>query len=178
MTLQERVKSELIKAMTEEVSLKKSNASEEDLVETQEVKLAMRTIISRYPELNKKKDQITDDDIIKLCKKITKDEKTRLLYENKHLTESDIAGISSKELNELVNQKLLELDTELTSYFIKALESYLPVMMTEQEVKDFINTNIDLSEYKNKMQAMKPVMKELKGKADGNLVKKILSELS
>ena len=56
------------------------------------------------------------------------------------------------------------------------LEKYLPIQMSEQEIVDYINSKQkpDDSE-KNKF--MGEVMKELKGKADGMLVKKAIDSL-
>jgi len=70
--------------------------------------------------------------------------------------------------------EVIKLKDETTSEFREILEYYLPVMMTEAEIKTYIWDNFDLGSVKNPMQLMGPIMKELKGKADGNLVKKIL----
>jgi len=56
---------------------------------------------------------------------------------------------------------------------IEVLEPFLPVMVTDQQIRDFINT-LDMSEFKNKMQAMKPIMAHFGSNADGNKVKSIL----
>ncbi|MBW2591809.1 MAG: GatB/YqeY domain-containing protein, partial [Deltaproteobacteria bacterium] len=56
------------------------------------------------------------------------------------------------------------------------LELYLPQMASEQEVEAWIGENIDLTGYKNPMQAMGSVMKHFGKLADGNLVKRILQK--
>jgi len=62
-------------------------------------------------------------------------------------------------------------------YELKLIEEYLPKMMSEDEVRVVVNTilkdvaNISMGE------AMKMVQVELKGKADGGTVSKIVKEL-
>lgn len=65
---------------------------------------------------------------------------------------------------------------EATSAFLEVAESFLPRMMSEEEIRTWIKKNIDLSQYKSPLQAMGTIMKELSGKADGNLVKKVLQK--
>ena len=71
-------------------------------------------------------------------------------------------------------KEVIGLKNETTSEFCEILENYLPVLMSETEIKTFILENFDLGSINNSMQLMRPIMKELKGKADGSLVKKIL----
>ncbi len=61
--------------------------------------------------------------------------------------------------------------------FIEVAESYLPQMATEDDIKAWIAANINFSDFKNKMQAMRPIMTHFGANADGNLVKKVLSDL-
>jgi len=140
-------------------------------------KTVARSIISMFPEIGKKPADATDDDTIKLLKKYIKNEKERLLYSDKHLTESDVTGTSPVELKKLVNRKLQELGDKLSSLNIMIAQEYLPKQATEEEIGAWIHENIDFSSYKNKMQAMGPIMKQFKG-CDGNFVKNLLIELS
>ena len=48
--------------------------------------------------------------------------------------------------------------------------------ISDDDVKNWIKENIDFSQYKNKMQAMKPIMQHFKG-IDGNKVKEILEQM-
>jgi len=64
-----------------------------------------------------------------------------------------------------------------TSDYLEILERYMPKMMTKEEIKDYILTNIDITIFKNKMQAMKPIMQALGNKVDGNIVKELLNEM-
>lgn len=85
-------------------------------------------------------------------------------------TEEEVIGILRKLWK---NEKLVIGDGEPT-IFLKIVERYLPKMLSREEILKYINTNIDFTTFKNKMQAMGSIMKELKGKADGNLVKDVL----
>jgi uncharacterized protein YqeY len=135
-----------------------------------------RAIISMFPEIGKKPADATDDDTIKLLKKYIKNEKERLLYTNKHITESDVNGLNPSQLRKLVGKKFQELGDSLTSIKIKIAQKYLPKQATKYEITLWINENINFSDYKNKMQAMGPIMAQFKG-CDGNIVKSILMNL-
>lgn len=62
------------------------------------------------------------------------------------------------------------------SRFVDVIESYLPKMAGEAEIRQWIEANIDFSKYKNKMQAMRDIMGHFGTNADGNLVKEILQK--
>jgi len=110
---------------------------------------ALRVISSEFPRLNLPAGvKPTDEQATSILRKLQKNEKT-----------------------------ILELTDQKTSIFLEVVESYLPQLMSEQEILSFINSNIDIGSFKNIMQAMGPIMKELKGKADGNDVKKILMKM-
>ena len=136
-----------------------------------------RAIISMFPEIGKKPAEATDDDTIKLLKKYINQEKERSLYELSFLKESDVAGKSASEVKTIVKNKIQELGDNLTSYLIEIAQAYLPKQATEEEISAWIHENIDFSNYKNKMQAMGPIMAQFKGR-DGNVVKSILMNLS
>ena len=170
-------------AMLEEIKLRKE-ASNGNFIVSQKIllekhqnqKTVSRAIISMFPEIGKKPAEATDDDVIKLLKKYISQEKERLLYYDKHLTESDVSGISPSELKKLINQKLMTLEATLTSPVIEIAQSYLPKQASEDEIIEWIKKNLDLTQFKNKMQAMGPIMKQFKG-CDGNFVKRILLKI-
>lgn len=61
---------------------------------------------------------------------------------------------------------------------MKVIEEFAPRMMSEDEIKAFINEKFaDVVATGNKGQIMKSVMPELKGKADGKLINQIVAEL-
>ncbi|MHB1226897.1 MAG: GatB/YqeY domain-containing protein [Desulfurivibrionaceae bacterium] len=149
MTLLAKLKSDLKAAM-----LSKNEA----------VKGALRIIISEFPtkittpitlESGKKStrakrdDEITDDDIISLIMGLCKSERQTLEYKK-----------------------------EASSEYLEILESYLPKMATEEEITAWAKENVDLSKFKNAMQAMGPIMKHFGKSADGNVVKKVLADLA
>lgn len=58
------------------------------------------------------------------------------------------------------------------------IKEYAPSMMSEEEIKAFINNNFaDAVATKNKGMIMKSVMAELKGKADGKLINQVVADL-
>lgn len=61
---------------------------------------------------------------------------------------------------------------------LAVMEEYAPKMLSEDEVKAILNDKFaDVIATKNKGQIMKAVMGELKGKADGSVINKVVSEL-
>lgn len=125
------------------------------------VRDTMRQIISEFPKLTvpltlesgkkstrpKKAEEISDDDILGIIKGLVKSEQT-----------------------------VLEIKKEETSEYLEILQSYLPATATREEIADWIKANIDFSQFKNKMQAMGPVMKHFGKLADGKQVNQILRE--
>jgi len=126
-----------------------------------EVRNTMRQIMAEFPKLTvpltlesgkkttrlKKSEEITDDDILGIIKGLVKSEQT-----------------------------VLELKNEGTSEYLEILQSYLPATASRDEIVAWIKANIDFSQYKNKMQAMGPVMKHFGKLADGKQVNHILKE--
>jgi uncharacterized protein YqeY len=125
------------------------------------VRDTMRQIMAEFPKLTvpltlesgkkstrpKKPEEITDDDILGVIKGLVKSEQT-----------------------------VLEIKKEETSEYLEILKSYLPATATREEIVAWIKTNIDFSLFKNKMQAMGPVMKHFGKLADGKQVNQILRE--
>ena len=171
-----QLKSDLFLAMKLEVEHRKGNT---DLVEKAggidkalAHKTVSRAIISMIPQLGKKPDETTEEDIQQLLKKYISMEKERSLYELSFLKESDVEGKNASEVKKLVNDKILELGDKLTSTLIEVAQSYLPKQAGEEEILEYIKT-IDMSKFKNKMQAMGLIMKQFPG-LDGNVAKSIL----
>ena len=113
----------------------------------EEKKDALRVIMGEFGRQAEK--EIKDAEVIKIVKKLVK---------------------SEKEVMERTGA------AEPTP-FMKVAESYLPQMATEEEIRTWISANVNFDEFKNKMMAMKPIMQHFGANADGNIVKKILSEL-
>jgi uncharacterized protein YqeY len=131
MTLQNRIKDDLKTAMKDRNEDKKE---------------ALRVIMGEMARLDKK--AFSDDEVIKILKKLLK---------------------SEKEMLEKSGQGQ-------TSPFIAIIEEYLPQMAGEAEIRQWIAANVDFGSFKNKMQAMSVIMAHFGASADGNLVKKVLQD--
>ncbi len=128
-----------------------------------QVRDSIRIIMGEYPSLTvpielesgkkttrvKKPEEITNDDLLGIIRKLVKSEKT-----------------------------VLEIQKKDFSDYLTILETYLPKMATKEEITAWITENIDFSEFKNTMQAMGTIMKHFGKLADGNLVKQLLQELN
>lgn len=93
----------------------------------------------------------------------------------KELTDEEVIGVLKKLVKS--EKELLDRKGKRTSDFIGVVEGYLPKMASREDVTAWIASNIDFSQYKNKMQAMGPIMKHFGAAADGNEIKKILQEM-
>lgn len=93
----------------------------------------------------------------------------------KELSDDKVIAIVRKLIKS--EKETLSKSGESSSDFLDILDGYMPSMPTEDEVKEWISTNIDFSQFNNKMQAMKPIMANYGGMVDGNLVKKILETM-
>jgi len=113
----------------------------------EERKNAIRVAMGEFGRVDKSK--LDDEEAIRMLKKLIKSEKEML--EAKGVLED--------------------------SMFIRILEAYLPKLASRDEIIEWIQRNIDFSEFKNKMQAMKPIMSHFGSSADGNMVKEVLQDL-
>lgn len=95
----------------------------------------------------KKPEEISDDDVIGIIRGLAKSERT-----------------------------VLEATGEKNSEYLDILQRYLPKLVDQEEIISWIKDNIDFSQFKNRMQAMGPVMKHFGKLADGKLVNQILKE--
>lgn len=178
--LLQQIKQDLAIAMKEEINIKKNPADGDFIVSQQAVldkaiaqKTVSRAILSMIPQLGKKPNESTEEDIQKLLKKYISMEKERALYQFGHLKEADVDGKSAPEVKKMVKNKIQDLGEALETLdnIIIAL-SYLPKQASEEDIRKYIST-IDLTQFKNKMQAMGLIMKQFPG-VDGNVAKKIL----
>lgn len=112
-----------------------------------EKKSALRVIMGEFSRQAQK--EINDEEIIKIIKKLIKSEK----------------------------EVLERTGADQSNRFIEVAESYLPQLAGEADIKAWIAANIDFGAFKNKMQAMRPIMQHFGANADGNMVKKILGDL-
>ena len=93
----------------------------------------------------------------------------------KELSDQEVQGVIRKLVKS--ETEMLNLTGADSSGYLQVLEGFLPKQATETEIRAWIDNNIDLGDFANKMQAMKPIMTNFGGSADGNLVKKVLESL-
>ena len=112
-----------------------------------EKKNTLRVVMGEFARSEAK--ALSDDDVVRVLKKLVKSERETL----------EQSGQSAD------------------SRYIDILESYLPQMVSDDELRQWIADNIDFTAYKNKMQAMKEIMGHFGSAADGSRVKEILQNL-
>lgn len=91
---------------------------------------------------------------------------------DKELPDQQVTAIIRKLIKS--EKELLAVSGSDDSGFIEILEEYLPQQASEEDIRSWIAEHIDFSQFKNRMQAMKPIMAHFGGNVDGNTVKKIL----
>ena len=182
--LMKALKKDLTLAMKSEIRVKKDYLQDcgydeiptevaARLLEAINQKMVSRAIISMCPEIKKKPKDTTDEDVIKLLKRYINTEKERELYMQRFLAEEDVQHLDYKQLKKLVKDTLIELGDKVSSDVIKVAQGYLPEEVTDGKIEAWIRANIDFTAYKNKMQAMGPIMKEFQG-SNGSRIKDIL----
>ena len=109
---------------------------------------ALRVVLGEIPRLNMKANEsATDDQIINIVKKLIKSEKETLKLKGEDITES---------------------------FYINLLKADLPKMVTEAEILEYIQSNIDFSALKNKMQAVGVINKHFGSSVNGGMVAHII----
>jgi uncharacterized protein YqeY len=93
----------------------------------------------------------------------------------KELADSEVLSIIRKLIK--AETEMVTLAQRGSSDYLTVLESYMPKQPSAEEIREWVVNNIDFSQFKNKMQAMRPVMAHFAGTADGNMVKKIIESL-
>jgi len=112
-----------------------------------EKKNTLRVVMGEFGRAETK--TLSDDAVVKIIKKLIKSERETLTQSGR----------------------------PADSRYIEILESYLPKMASDNELRQWITGNIDFSQYKNKIQAMKDIMGHFGATADGSRVKKILQDM-
>ena len=128
-----------------------------------DIRDTLRVVMGEYPKLTvpmtlesgkktfrvKKPEEITDEDLLGIIRGLAKSEKS-----------------------------VLELQKKESSPYLEVLGTYLPKMVSSEEVMTWINENIDFTDFKSPMQAMGTIMKHFGKLADGNMVKGLLQKIS
>lgn len=124
-----------------------------------DVRDTMRLIMGEFPKLT-------------VSMTLESGKKTTRVKTPEEITNEDLQNIiRSLAKSEKV---VLELKKEETSDYYELLQQYLPKMASDEEIAAWIKENVDFTQFKNKMQAVGPVMKHFGKLADGNAVKDIL----
>lgn len=95
---------------------------------------------------------------------------------DKELSDDQVVGIIKKLIKS--EREMLAASKSDDTSFIDVLEGYLPKQATEEEVRQWIEDNVDFSSFGNAMQAMRPIMAHFGSTADGNMVRKVLGEFA
>jgi uncharacterized protein len=93
----------------------------------------------------------------------------------KELSDEQVIAIIKKLVKS--EKELLAASGSEGSEYLTILEGYLPKQVNQEEIRAWIEANIDFSTFKNKMQAMRPILAHFGSSADGNIVKMILESL-
>lgn len=117
---------------------------------------------------------------------------------NLKLLKAEFQRASTKEVSDkyciAVIEKLIKGQMDLLKYvkdeqdvaknkaFTRLLESLLPakpevIQVSEEEILEWIKANIDFSQFKSKMAAMKPIMAHFGDSANGDAVKVLLNSM-
>lgn len=94
----------------------------------------------------------------------------------KELSDEQVIAIVKKLIKS--ERELLAAQGRDSSPFLIIMEEYLPKAASEEEIRAWIEGNIDFSTFANRMQVMRPIMNHFGSATDGNVVKKILLSYS
>ena len=142
----------------------KEKVKEAMLAKDQTRLLVLRNMLSSFTnELVTKKrkpnEELGDDDVIVVIRRLTKQRK------------DSIEQFTKGGRMDLVENEQAEL---------KILETFLPQMMSKEEIKKIVEakkSELGITDKTKSGMLMSGVMKELKGKADGSDVKAVVEEL-
>lgn len=98
---------------------------------------------------------------------------------NKELTDSEVISLIKKYIKGIEETvKITNTYTDEQKFEVDFLQKYLPKMASEDEIRNWIIENIELSENKQaRMKSMGVIMKHFGSSADGNTVRNILMSL-
>jgi uncharacterized protein YqeY len=138
-----------------------------------------------------------DDDLIKalkagekarvtLLRGLKSDIKYKLIEKGEELTDDDLIGVlnsAAKRRRDSIDQfragKRMDL-VEKEASELEIIQSYLPEQLTEDKIKELIKSSIEATGADSPAKlglVMKDLMPKIKGKADGKLVNRFVSEM-
>lgn len=146
--------------------------------------MLLEKINKDYIEAKKSRDTLRES-VLNLLRSNIKYKEIDAKSKGKTLEDNDIIDIIRQEIKkrresiELYKQGgRLEL-VEKESEELKILQEYLPQELSEEEIRAIVNRiieSIGASSLKDLGNVMKEAMKELKGKADGGVIRRIVEE--
>ncbi len=117
-----------------------------------------------------KENQLTDKEIVEVIFSEAKKRKEAItIYEREK--EKDLPSHLLEKIQGLVGKEKKELSI---------LQKYLPEQLSEEEIKKLVKEaikKVGAQEIKDAGKVMAPIMSQVKGRADGNLVSKVVKEL-
>ncbi len=134
----------------------------------------------------KKNHYILRESVLNLLKSNIKYKEIEAKSKGKTLEDSDIIDLIKQEIKkrkesiELYKQGQRQELVEKESLELKILQEYLPEQLSEDEIKSIIEKiieNIGAVSMKDFGKVMKEVMKDLKGKADGEVIRRVVENL-
>lgn len=160
MSLKEKIQADIKKAMQARDQLKVSV-----------LRMLMAAVFNKEKEKRAKLSK-SGEDLEKLDKlsKLTDEETTEVISSEAKKRKDSIEQYEKGNRQDLADQEKKEL---------KILVSYLPEQMSEEEISKLVKEKIEelgASGPKDTGKVMGALMTQLKGKADGNLVNKIVQE--
>lgn len=122
-----------------------------------EVKNALRIVKAEFQR--EKGKEVSDERAINIIRQLIKNEQERI----KHIDVFKKGGSEDK--------------AEAIEY-IHILNSYLPVMVGEEQIREWIEDNIDFSEFKNPLQAIKFVVEHFGTRADNTTIRETIQDMT
>jgi uncharacterized protein YqeY len=143
-------------------------------------------IKNKITESMKVKDQVALDTYRGLLSALINDLVSKGKKPNETLNDEEVLAVITKlakqrkdSIEQFQKGNRLDLVQEEEAQ-LAILEKYLPKMMSRSEVEEFIQKKkeiLNITENSQKGMLMSVIMKELKGKADGSMVKEIVDSL-
>lgn len=127
-----------------------------------------------------------DKDIISILKMVLATIKNIQIDQSEELTDEKVEKILRKETKKIEDSisqysKMGRDDlVENEKKDLNILQKYLPELMSEEKVREVVSAKIEelgVTDIREMGKVMGMVMQELQGSADGNVVKKIVSEI-
>ena len=159
MSLKEKIQTDIKKAMQDKDQLKVSV-----------LRMLMAAVFNKEKEKRAKLSKTEEMEKLDELSKLTNEETTEVISSENKKRKDSIEQYQKGNRQDLADQEKKEL---------KILMNYLPEQMSEEEIKKIVKEKINeigASTSQDTGKVMGALMSELKGKAEGSLVNKIVQE--